>query len=146
MGTGADHASELGIDPLRLWVGETSDDKVVQASQGVDLLGNLSGATQPFGILATAVDGTLGATVDATFGTIPSDPAFGARLFDAGSGGHSGYLDATAQPIPGAPPHRVGMTASMSLAAIIAIATGRWRSHPSGNRRRDTDDEDSPDG
>lgn len=145
VGTGADHATELGIDPLRLWVGETSDDKVVKAAQGADLLGNFAAAPQPFGILAMAVDGTLGAQVDASFGTIPSDPAFGARMFDTGSGGHSGYLDATAQPIPGAPPHWVGLTASMSLAAIIAIATGRWRSHPSANGKRDTDDEDSPD-
>ncbi|MBA2338261.1 MAG: hypothetical protein H0V96_10980 [Acidimicrobiia bacterium] len=145
VGTGTDHATELGIDPLRLWVGEACDDEVVQAGKGVDMLGNLSGAPQPFGILAAAVEGTLGAKVNSTFGTIPSDPKFGARLFDAGSGGHSGYLDATAQPIPGAPPHWVGMTASMSLAAIIAIATGRWRSHPSAHRKRDTDDEESPD-
>lgn len=134
VGTGADQATDLGIDPLQIWVGETSDDEVVEGRQVVDMLATTPIGPSPLAILSTTLDGT--------FGTIPSDPEFGARLFDAGSGGHSGYLDATAQPIPGAPPHWVGMTPSMSLAAIIAIATGRWRSHPSGNRKRDNDDED----
>jgi hypothetical protein len=48
--------------------------------------------------------------VSVGFGDDPIDPAFGARLFDAGKGGHSDYL-------------RTGDTALRNL-ALIALGRG----------------------
>ncbi len=69
-GTGADTAAALGTD-ARVWAARGDDDWVEHVPHvRVDLFGTTVG-----------------------FGTDPVSPAFGARVFDAGTGGHSNYFD-----------------------------------------------------
>ncbi len=77
-GTGVDTAADLGIDPGHVWAGGTDDDIVIR-------LRSLPGlaALAPLG-LGTALAGWA---VDELYGTIPTDPGFGARVFAAGDGG-----------------------------------------------------------
>jgi hypothetical protein len=68
-GMGVDSVSDLET-PARVWAGRGGSDGIADVPHvQVDLLG-----------------------VNVGFGDDPVDPAFGARLFDAGSGGHSDYL------------------------------------------------------
>ncbi|MEG3628587.1 alpha/beta hydrolase [Streptomyces poriticola] len=85
-GTGADTAAALGTD-ARLWAARGADD-------WVEHVPHISA-------------GLFGTTVG--FGTDPLSPEFGARLFDAGDGGHSDYFD------PGSP----------SLTNLTRIVLGR---------------------
>ncbi|MFJ7155225.1 alpha/beta hydrolase [Streptomyces sp. NPDC101118] len=72
-GTGADRAADLPT-AARVWAGRGAGDWIAGVPHvRVELPG-----------------GSLG------FGTDPVDPGFGARVFDAGDGGHSGYLHAGA--------------------------------------------------
>ncbi|MET9697057.1 alpha/beta hydrolase [Streptomyces sp. NPDC006529] len=82
-GTGADTAAQLPTE-ARVWAGRGGDDWIAQVPH-LRIAG-------------------LG------FGTDPVDPAFGARAFDAGAGGHSDYL-------------RPGTTSLDSLARIV-LGTG----------------------
>ncbi|MFG3550921.1 alpha/beta hydrolase [Streptomyces sp. NPDC047725] len=70
-GTGADSAEDLRTG-ARIWAARGADD-------WVEHVPHLSA-------------GLFGTTVG--FGTDPVSPAFGARVFDAGDGGHSDYFDA----------------------------------------------------
>ncbi|MER6325920.1 alpha/beta hydrolase [Streptomyces coelicoflavus] len=84
-GTGADTAAGLGSD-ARIWAGRGADDWVEHVPHvSADLFGTTVG-----------------------FGTDPVSPDFGARVFDAGDGGHSDYFD----------------TGSRSLANLTRIALG----------------------
>ncbi|MET9820185.1 MULTISPECIES: alpha/beta hydrolase [unclassified Streptomyces] len=84
-GTGADTAAGLHTD-ARIWAGRGADDWVEHVPHlSADLFGT-----------------TLG------FGTDPTSPGFGARVFDTGDGGHSDYFD------PGSP----------SLTNLARIALG----------------------
>jgi hypothetical protein len=68
-GMGVDSASDLDTG-ARVWAGRGASDGIADVPHvQVDVLG-----------------------VDLGFGDDPVDPAFGARRFDAGSGGHSDYL------------------------------------------------------
>ncbi|MFV0134665.1 alpha/beta hydrolase [Streptomyces sp. HMX87] len=85
-GTGADTAAELGTG-ARVWAARGADDWVEHVPHvSADLFGTTVG-----------------------FGTDPVSPAFGARVFDAGDGGHSDYFD------PGSP----------SLTNLARIVLGR---------------------
>ncbi|WP_109029340.1 alpha/beta hydrolase [Streptomyces rubrogriseus] len=69
-GTGADTAAGLHSE-ARIWAGRGADDWVEHVPHvSADLFGTTVG-----------------------FGTDPVSPAFGARVFDAGDGGHSDYFD-----------------------------------------------------
>ncbi|NEB12654.1 hypothetical protein G3I32_28100, partial [Streptomyces coelicoflavus] len=84
-GTGADTAAGLHSD-ARIWAGRGADDWVEHVPHvSADLFGTTVG-----------------------FGTDPVSPDFGARVFDAGDGGHSDYFD----------------TGSRSLANLTRIALG----------------------
>ncbi|MET7813079.1 alpha/beta hydrolase [Streptomyces sp. NPDC005395] len=84
-GTGADTVAGLRAD-ARIWAGRGSDDWVEHVPHvSADLFGTTVG-----------------------FGTDPVSPDFGARVFDAGDGGHSDYFD----------------TGSRSLANLTRIALG----------------------
>ncbi|KPC70033.1 hypothetical protein ADL35_41520 [Streptomyces sp. NRRL WC-3753] len=84
-GTGADTAAGLHTD-ARIWAGRGADDWVEHVPHvSADLFGTTVG-----------------------FGTDPVSPDFGARVFDAGDGGHSDYFD----------------TGSRSLANLTRIALG----------------------
>ncbi|MGW5090291.1 alpha/beta hydrolase [Streptomyces coelicoflavus] len=84
-GTGADTAAGLRSD-ARIWAGRGADDWVEHVPHvSADLFGTTVG-----------------------FGTDPVSPDFGARVFDAGDGGHSDYFD----------------TGSRSLANLTRIALG----------------------
>jgi hypothetical protein len=68
---GVDSVSDLET-PARVWAGRGGSDGIADVPHvQVDVLG-----------------------VDLGFGDDPVDPAFGARRFDAGTGGHSDYLRA----------------------------------------------------
>ncbi|MFF0590869.1 alpha/beta hydrolase [Streptomyces sp. NPDC003781] len=69
-GTGADTAAGLHTD-ARIWAGRGADDWVEHVPH--------------------VSAGLFGTTVG--FGTDPVSPDFGARVFDAGGGGHSDYFD-----------------------------------------------------
>ncbi|MDA4887175.1 alpha/beta fold hydrolase [Streptomyces sp. MS2A] len=84
-GTGADTADDLRSD-ARIWAGRGADDWVEHVPH--------------------VSAGLFGTTVG--FGTDPVSPGFGARVFDAGDGGHSDYFD------PGSP----------SLTNLARIALG----------------------
>ncbi|WP_328561730.1 alpha/beta hydrolase [Streptomyces coelicoflavus] len=84
-GTGADTAAGLHSD-ARIWAGRGADDWVEHVPH---VSANLFGTT-------------------VGFGTDPVSPDFGARVFDAGDGGHSDYFD----------------TGSRSLANLARIAVG----------------------
>ena len=117
-GTGVDTAAELGIDPGHVWAGGTDDDIVIR-------LRSLPGlaALAPLG-LGTALAGWA---VDELYGTIPTEPGFGARVFAAGEGGHSDYLASEVVATDDGRVCRTVEAASMALTAIVAIATGRTR-------------------
>jgi hypothetical protein len=117
-GTGVDTAADLGIDPGHVWAGGTDDDIVIR-------LRSLPGlaALAPLG-LGTALAGWA---VDELYGTIPTDPGFGARVFAAGDGGHSDYLASEVVTTDDGRVCRTVEAASMALTAIVAIATGRTR-------------------
>ncbi|MGW7334855.1 alpha/beta hydrolase [Streptomyces sp. NPDC054808] len=84
-GTGADTVAGLRAD-ARIWAGRGSDDWVEHVPHvSADLFGTTVG-----------------------FGTDPVSPDFGARVFDAGDGGHSDYFD----------------TGSLSLTNLTRIALG----------------------
>ncbi|MFD5969227.1 alpha/beta hydrolase [Streptomyces sp. NPDC060311] len=84
-GTGADTVAGLRSD-ARIWAGRGSDDWVEHVPHvSADLFGTTVG-----------------------FGTDPVSPDFGARVFDAGDGGHSDYFD----------------TGSLSLTNLTRIALG----------------------
>jgi hypothetical protein len=84
-GTGADTAAGLRSD-ARIWAGRGADDWVEHVPHvSADLFGTTVG-----------------------FGTDPVSPGFGARVFDAGDGGHSDYFD----------------TGSLSLTNLARIALG----------------------
>ncbi|MEV7220218.1 alpha/beta hydrolase [Streptomyces sp. NPDC093681] len=84
-GTGADTAAGLRAD-ARIWAGRGADDWVEHVPHvSADLFGTTVG-----------------------FGTDPVSPDFGARVFDAGDGGHSDYFD----------------TGSLSLTNLTRIALG----------------------
>ncbi|MFA3877441.1 alpha/beta hydrolase [Streptomyces sp. MMCC 100] len=84
-GTGADTAAGLRSD-ARIWAGRGADDWVEHVPHvSADLFGTTVG-----------------------FGTDPVSPDFGARVFDAGDGGHSDYFD----------------TGSLSLTNLTRIALG----------------------
>jgi len=134
LGSGSRQAGDLGIDPARLWVGETTDDLVVDGRRVADLVGALEGPLSAFGLLSTVLDDT--------FGSIPTEPGFGATRFDAGAGGHSGYLAADMVSGHDGRFHRAFELASVSAAAIIAIATGR-RFAIGRARKRTANDEDN---
>ncbi|MFD9244614.1 alpha/beta hydrolase [Streptomyces sp. NPDC059556] len=68
-GTGADRAADLGT-AATVWAGRGTDDWISHVPH--------VRASLPFGELG--------------FGTDPVSPEFGARVFDAGTGGHSDYL------------------------------------------------------
>ncbi|MFC9338960.1 alpha/beta hydrolase [Streptomyces sp. NPDC057020] len=68
-GTGADRAADLRT-PATVWAGRGTDDWISQVPH--------VRASLPF--------------VELGFGTDPVAPEFGARVFDAGTGGHSDYL------------------------------------------------------
>lgn len=69
-GTGADTAAGLHSE-ARVWAGRGAEDWVEHVPHvSADLFGTTVG-----------------------FGTDPVSPAFGARVFDAGDGGHSDYFD-----------------------------------------------------
>ncbi|MBD0424343.1 hypothetical protein H0H10_35150 [Streptomyces sp. TRM S81-3] len=69
-GTGADSVADLGTT-ARVWAGRGAGDWVEHVPHlSADLVGTTVG-----------------------FGTDPMSPAFGARVFDAGDGGHSDYFD-----------------------------------------------------
>ncbi|MEU9588481.1 alpha/beta hydrolase [Streptomyces sp. NPDC048193] len=70
-GTGADTAAGLGTS-ARIWAARGADDWVEHVPH----------------VSAGLFGTTLG------FGTDPVSPSFGARVFDAGDGGHSDYFDA----------------------------------------------------
>jgi hypothetical protein len=81
-GMGVDSVSDLGTS-ARVWAGRGAADGIADVPHvQVDVLG-----------------------VNFGFGDDPVDPAFGARIFDAGSGGHSDYL-------------RLGSTALKNLTLI----------------------------
>ncbi|MCM1940012.1 alpha/beta hydrolase family protein [Streptomyces sp. G3] len=84
-GTGADTVAGLRAD-ARIWAGRGSDDWVEHVPH--------------------VSAGLFGTTVG--FGTDPVSPDFGARVFDAGDGGHSDYFD----------------TGSLSLTNLTRIALG----------------------
>ena len=122
-GTGAAHASELGVAPGRVWAGAAEKDPVSSLlpspRQGALLaVGSvLGGVVPPLDTLVGQVAADRGT---AWFGTNPAAPSFGARPLpvDAGSGpggglagAHSHYLDRD----------------SSTLAAIGRIVTGRHR-------------------
>ncbi|MCQ4205157.1 alpha/beta hydrolase family protein [Streptomyces coelicoflavus] len=84
-GTGADTVAGLRSD-ARIWAGRGSDDWVEHVPHvSADLFGTTVG-----------------------FGTDPVSPDFGARVFDAGDGGHSDYFD----------------TGSLSLTNLTRIVLG----------------------
>ncbi|MFG3130263.1 alpha/beta hydrolase [Streptomyces tendae] len=84
-GTGADTAAGLHSG-ARIWAGRGADDWVEHVPHvSADLFGTTVG-----------------------FGTDPVSPGFGARVFDAGDGGHSDYFD----------------TGSLSLTNLTRIALG----------------------
>ncbi|MCF1598376.1 alpha/beta hydrolase [Streptomyces muensis] len=92
-GTGADTAAALHT-PARVWAARGSDDWVAEVPHiRLDLLGTTVG-----------------------FGTDPVSPAFGARVFAAGTGGHSDYF-------------RPGST---SLANLTRIVLGETPEAPHG--------------
>ncbi|ACU69588.1 protein of unknown function DUF1023 [Catenulispora acidiphila DSM 44928] len=92
-GMGVDSVSDLDTT-ARVWAGRGANDGIADVPHvQVDLLG-----------------------VSVGFGDDPVDPAFGARLFDAGTGGHSDYL-------------RTGDTALRNL-ALIALGRGAEVSSP----------------
>lgn len=92
-GTGADTAAALHT-PARVWAARGSDDWVAEVPHiRLDLLGTTVG-----------------------FGTDPVSPAFGARVFAAGAGGHSDYF-------------RPGST---SLANLTRIVLGETPEAPHG--------------
>ena len=120
-GTGAAHASELGVAPGHVWVGAAPQDPVSSA-----LPGPRQGALIAVGTLLAGVVPPLTRPVEkleedrrtAWFGTNPATPSFGARLLpvDGGrgpgggfAGAHSTYLD----------------RGSGTLAAIGRIVAGR---------------------
>ncbi|WP_164418295.1 alpha/beta hydrolase [Streptomyces salinarius] len=84
-GTGADTVAGLRSD-ARIWAGRGADDWVEHVPH--------------------VSAGLFGTTVG--FGTDPVSPHFGARVFDAGDGGHSDYFD----------------TGSLSLTNLTRIALG----------------------
>ncbi|MFE0366886.1 alpha/beta hydrolase [Streptomyces tendae] len=84
-GTGADTAAGLRSE-ARIWAGRGADDWVEHVPH--------------------VSAGLFGTTVG--FGTDPVSPGFGARVFDAGDGGHSDYFD----------------TGSLSLTNLARIALG----------------------
>ncbi|AXL89458.1 hypothetical protein C4J65_15005 [Streptomyces sp. CB09001] len=84
-GTGADTAAGLRSD-ARIWAGRGADDWVEHVPH--------------------VSAGIFGTTVG--FGTDPVSPDFGARVFDAGDGGHSDYFD----------------TGSLALTNLARIALG----------------------
>ncbi len=117
-GTGVDTAADLGIDPGHVWAGGTDDDIVIR-------LRSLPGlaALAPLGLgMALA-----GWAVDELYGTIPTDPGFGGRVFATGDGGHSDYLASDVVTTDDGRACRSVEAASMALTAIVAIATGRTR-------------------
>ncbi|MHA6762522.1 alpha/beta hydrolase [Streptacidiphilus sp. PAMC 29251] len=104
-GTGAEHASELGVGPGRVWVGRAVDDPVANMipgprqaallAVGAVLSGVVPPLQYPVGKLEQDHHGVW-------FGTDPATPGFGARLLpvDSGrgpgggfAGAHSHYLD-----------------------------------------------------
>ncbi|MEZ0091281.1 alpha/beta hydrolase [Streptacidiphilus sp. EB129] len=113
-GTGADHASRLGVRDGHVWVGAAPHDPVTRLpAPSVAAAALLAGTGQsPLGLLQLRADrGHL-----TWFGADPAAPAFGARRLPADDGppggfgaAHSHYLD------PG----------SRSLAAVAAVITGR---------------------
>jgi hypothetical protein len=117
-GTGVDTAAGLGVDPGHVWAGGTDDDVVIR-------LRSLPGlaALAPLGpALALA-----GWAIDELYGTLPTDPDFGARVFAAGDGGHSDYLASQVVTTDDGQVCRSVEAASAALATIVAIATGRTR-------------------
>ncbi|MFC1413801.1 alpha/beta hydrolase [Streptacidiphilus sp. N1-12] len=120
-GAGVSHASELGVDPARVWVGAAADDPVSSLLPGpprsaAEAVGAvLTGALPP---LRTPVPPVLQEHHRVWFGADPAAPAFGARRLpvDTGrgpgggfTGAHSHYLD----------------RGSGSLAAIGRIVAGK---------------------
>ncbi|MEV0320859.1 alpha/beta hydrolase [Streptomyces sp. NPDC050658] len=84
-GTGYDRAADLNsLTHARIWAGRSSGDWISDVPHS------------SFGLFGTTVG----------FGTDPVSPGFGARIFDAGDGGHSDYL-------------RPGSVALDSLARIV---------------------------
>ncbi|MCD2463216.1 alpha/beta hydrolase family protein [Streptomyces sp. MBT42] len=83
-GTGADRAADLRT-PATVWAGRGTDDWISHVPH--------VRASLPFG--------------EVGFGTDPVSPEFGARVFDAGAGGHSDYL-------------RAGSVSLRNMARIVA--------------------------
>ncbi|MFB6531862.1 alpha/beta hydrolase [Streptomyces sp. NPDC056399] len=83
-GTGADRAADLRT-PATVWAGRGTDDWISHVPH--------VRASLPFGEIG--------------FGTDPVAPEFGARVFDAGTGGHSEYL-------------RAGSVSLRNMARIVA--------------------------
>jgi Alpha/beta hydrolase len=117
-GTGVGTAAQLGVDPKRVWAGGAVDDPVI-------VLRRLAGV---FGPLVADL------YLDSAFGTPPTDPAFGARVFDAGGGGHSSYLAAGDLADHGGRVYHGTAPVTMTLGALVAIATARRRNEPRDRR------------
>lgn len=90
-GTGADSVAQLHT-PARVWAARGADDWVADVPHG------------RVGLFGTALG----------LGTDPTDPAFGARVFDAGQGGHSAYF-------------RPGSPSLTNLARIVLDTTKEMR-------------------
>jgi hypothetical protein len=117
-GVGVDTAAGLGLDPSHVWAGGTDDDLVIR-------LRSLPGlaALLPFGLPMTLAASAF----DELYGTVPTDPDFGARVFAAGDGSHSDYLASEFVTTDDGEVCRSFEVASAGLAAIVAIATARTR-------------------
>jgi Alpha/beta hydrolase len=115
-GTGVATAAGLGLDPGNVWAGATDGDIVLRLRGLPDLLARI------------AVGFPLaGMALDDLYGTLPTDPDFGAQVFAAGDGGHSDYLGSEVVTTDDGQVCRSFEVASAALAAIVAIATARTR-------------------
>jgi hypothetical protein len=117
-GVGVDTAAGLGLDPSHVWAGGTDDDLVVRLRSLPAVA-----ALLPFGLPMTLAASAF----DELYGTLPTDPGFGARVFAAGDGGHSDYLGSEFVTTDDGRVCRSVEAASAALAAIVVIATARTR-------------------
>ncbi|RKR90135.1 alpha/beta hydrolase family protein [Micromonospora pisi] len=91
-GVGVDRAADLHLPPDRVWAGTAGDDVIRHAAGPVELLGRLAVSGVLPGVGAMIAWGRP--AEDLWFGADPSGADFGARVFGAGTDGHTGYWNA----------------------------------------------------